>query len=314
VSRSLGTLFNLALAAISTVVVLGGAELAARRLGHYPPLYLTMSRQTCLRRSWLLGYQLIPSCTGTAGGTSFTTNGLGLRGPEVRDDGSIRILALGDSCTWGYRVREEESYPEILQRLLDRRAPGRYQLINAGVPRYTSYHGVLYLSEQGLALKPAIVLIGFQFNDQAKFGDIENRIARERLLLPVLRLEDWLVLHSRLYHWVRLKVQTGATPAQPPRVDREQYFSNLARMVRLSREHGARVALIDWNLVWSGYPLIEHSVAEQLKVPIVTYQRPRLDADVVHPTPAGNEVLARELLDALDDAGYLVADDAGEGR
>ena len=47
--------------------------------------------------------------------THFHTNGLGLRGAEICDDASIRVLAIGDSCTSGWRVADDESYPARLQ-------------------------------------------------------------------------------------------------------------------------------------------------------------------------------------------------------
>lgn len=46
----------------------------------------------------------------------------------------VRILAVGDSHTYGGGLAEEESYPARLQVELDRRSPGRYSTLNLGVP------------------------------------------------------------------------------------------------------------------------------------------------------------------------------------
>ena len=46
------------------------------------------------------------------------------------------ILAFGDSLTYGYNAKPEESYPSTLTRL------SGYTVINAGIPAETSYDGL----------------------------------------------------------------------------------------------------------------------------------------------------------------------------
>ena len=46
----------------------------------------------------------------------------------------VRILAIGDSHTFGPAVEPGEAYPGQLQRILDERAPGVYSVINVGIP------------------------------------------------------------------------------------------------------------------------------------------------------------------------------------
>src|SRR5262249_9522286 len=128
--------------------------------------FLTPNPGNCLQRDPLLSMSFRPGCDGELALTPVHTNALGLRGPEGRDDRSVRVLAAGDSCTWGWRVAENQSFPRLLERLLGEMAiQNTYQVINAGVPGYTSFQGVEYLRERGLALKPSIVLISYGFND-----------------------------------------------------------------------------------------------------------------------------------------------------
>src|SRR5262249_25252017 len=145
------------------------------------------SPDNCLQRSRLLSQEFRPHCTGSMAATNFHTNGIGLRGDEVRNDNSIRILAIGDSCTWGWQVKEDETYPSRLQQLLDLRwGTGRYQVINAGVPGHTSYQGLQFLRERGVGLQPALVLVAYGFNDASPGGDVEQLITRQARLLPLL--------------------------------------------------------------------------------------------------------------------------------
>src|SRR5262249_47490588 len=155
-----------------------------------------------------LSVELVPNCTGTLRNTAVVTNSLGLRSPEVRNDGSLRILCAGDSST--FDVTQEENYPSDLQRLLDERTgQRRYQVINAGEPGYSSHPGLLYLRERGLALHPVIVVIGYGSNDLFPVGKDEIRLRRERLMMPLLRLDDMLLPASTLYRWIRYRTATN---------------------------------------------------------------------------------------------------------
>src|SRR5262249_26556977 len=132
------------------------AEIVAQVAGlEAPGVYSFASGSTCMQRSALLGLEFMPDCDGRLAERDFHTNSLGLRGAEIRNDDSVRVLAVGDSCTFGFNMFTNETYPYALQSMLDQRhGAGNYQVINAGVPGYTSYHGLRYLEERGLELKP----------------------------------------------------------------------------------------------------------------------------------------------------------------
>ena len=92
-------------------------------------------------------------------------NSLGLRGAEcsvAKPPGTFRILVLGDSFTFGYGVREEESYAQVLERLLNRQAGAtRYEVLNAGVIGFNTFSEWHYLKKTGMAFQPDLVLVGF---------------------------------------------------------------------------------------------------------------------------------------------------------
>jgi lysophospholipase L1-like esterase len=292
----------LALAAVAFALLAG--EIAARVVGLETPAYFGTGGESCMQRSARLGVELRPGCTGTVAGTAFRTNALGLRGPEV-GHAPFSILALGDSCTWGFQVADDDTYPAVLQRLLDRRTgPGRYQVINAGVPGWTSHQGLLYLEERGVALKPDVVVAGFAFNDGFAMGDIEQELARARRLLPLLRLDDALLDDSVLYRWSRFKLAGPLRVGGTPRVTPERYRANLERLVAVAAEHHARAAFVDWNLAYlPRYRAAAQAVADEHRLPRVVYDGERVD--LVHPDRAGYVALATALLDALERAGYL---------
>lgn len=97
-------------------------------------------------------------------------NALGFRGPEIhvaKKPGSIRLICLGDSSTYGFSIsRDERTWPERLQMYLNRvGAPTPFEVINAGAPGYSSFESLVMLQFRGLALRPDIVLVYLGFND-----------------------------------------------------------------------------------------------------------------------------------------------------
>src|SRR5262245_44616915 len=253
---------------------------------------------TCVRPSALLGQEFKPLCAGTLADTVFHTNSLGLRGDEVPDDGTTRILAIGDSCTWGWGVAESDAYPTMLQRMLDYHSGGRrYTVINAGVPGFTSYQGLLYLRERGALLRPQIVLIAYGFNDQTQVGDIRELIDNNRRLLPVLRVDEALGTRSVLYRWARYKTVKPRPKGLPPRVSFDQYEANLAAIADVVRSIGARPVLLSFLRPANPYAPAEQAVADRLGIPLIRYQGPRFD--LVHPTSDGYSLLATEIYERL---------------
>jgi lysophospholipase L1-like esterase len=82
----------------------------------------------------------------------------------------VRVVAVGDSITFGWELSEDEAtYPGKLQALMDRReGSGRtVRVINAGVPRYTSEQVLRLLRERVLDLQPDLVVLCVGWNDLA---------------------------------------------------------------------------------------------------------------------------------------------------
>jgi lysophospholipase L1-like esterase len=146
------------------------------------------------------------------------TNSVGLRDvDEVNDDPDVfRILALGDSFTYGYYVHNEEAWPARLEETLNQRLEARFQVLNAGVPGFTVVDELDYLREKGLALEPDLVVIGFYTNDIFDFyPQIREYFARPVILRQTRNqtkvendLASWLSENSALYHAV-LRLRAG---------------------------------------------------------------------------------------------------------
>ncbi len=96
-------------------------------------------------------------------------NSQGFRTPEYtlahpRD--TFRILVLGDSITWGQGVRQEETFPQVLQGLLRQKCPDiHFELIGLGVRGHRLVDNLIKLLVHGQSLKPDLVLIQVCVND-----------------------------------------------------------------------------------------------------------------------------------------------------
>jgi lysophospholipase L1-like esterase len=95
-------------------------------------------------------------------------NSLGFRGPEIALDkpGDVfRVVAIGDSTTFGLEG-EECTYPAQLQKKLNEtRRAKRVEVVNAGVEGYSSTYALSLLRHRVASLHPDVVLIYVGWND-----------------------------------------------------------------------------------------------------------------------------------------------------
>lgn len=98
-----------------------------------------------------------------------TTNSLGFRGREIavpKLAGRYRIVCLGGSTTYDDGVGDDETYPVQLERILRDELPGRdIEVVNAGVPSYTSAESLANLVFRCLELQPDALLVYDNIND-----------------------------------------------------------------------------------------------------------------------------------------------------
>src|SRR5262249_55566824 len=87
--------------------------------------------------------------------------------PGAPDNGdSLQVLCFGNSITFGYGVADSETYESLLQRELERREPGRWRFLNAGVMGYNMYYERLRLRELlDRGVRPDVIVVGFCFNE-----------------------------------------------------------------------------------------------------------------------------------------------------
>ena len=156
---------SIGLSIVSTFFFLGAAELISRL--KYTPQKIDYN--------WIFEYdkdklfRLKSQHTGEYGGVEITTNADGYRDAELpltKSANAMRILALGDSVTFGHgNVLQHELYTEVLEKLLQQRLPSRkIDVVNMGCPGNSAWQEY-YDLKTGLQFQPDAVLVQYTLND-----------------------------------------------------------------------------------------------------------------------------------------------------
>jgi len=116
-----------------------------------------------------LGWKLRPGASDRWGGVEVRINERGARGPLVpyeRIAGKRRVLYLGDSVTFGYRIaRWEDTFPFLADSLVAARDSITVETVNLAVEGYSQWQEAIVMEREGARYRPDLVVIGFVLND-----------------------------------------------------------------------------------------------------------------------------------------------------
>ena len=177
----------------------------------------------------------------------------------------LKIVVLGDSLTAGSGLTKNTAFPAQLEACLQRRGH-QVRVINAGVSGDTSAGGLARL-DWTLDERPALMIIELGANDAL------------RGLEPLQTKQNLSAILSRLR---TLGIQPLLTGMKAPRNLGEEYYSKFDRLyVDLARQHNVPF-----------YPFFLAGVAGD----------PGLNqADGIHPTVAGVEVIVQRMLPLVEE-------------
>jgi lysophospholipase L1-like esterase len=204
-----------------------------------------------------------------------------------------KILFLGDSCTFGIPVNDDETFPALVQHQL----PGM-QTVNAGVPGYTAYQGRLLL--ESLPEAPAVVVITFWPNDRSSWDHLSDAEHAE-----------WIAA-ERSGNFSRLRVLRMLRKAMPggrPRLTGEEFAAEIRRMIGWCRARNSTPVVHVWP-TRQGEDVDRQEILRRIaseervllvdEVPLFrAHGRHALFADAVHATREGYALAARSVVEAL---------------
>lgn len=174
------------------------------------------------------------------------------------------IVCYGDSITAGYGVQQGESYPDDLQRHLDKRGY-RYKVVNMGTSGATTKDAVARIQEVVRA-HPAVVIVEFGGNDGLRGLRVDDTRKNLETVLTTLGAAHIKVLLA------------GITLPPNYGPDYVQAFDEVFREVASKQHPAAFVPMIYKDLV---------------------HQPGTIQVDGIHPTAKGAEILAESLMPAL---------------
>ncbi len=85
--------------------------------------------------------------------------------PRTYPPDARRILVLGDSVAFGYRLPFEATLGAQLERVLDERTGRSHRVLNGGVEGYNTRNQLAWLREHGLTQNPEAIVVAFNLND-----------------------------------------------------------------------------------------------------------------------------------------------------
>lgn len=98
------------------------------------------------------------------------------------------ILALGDSLTFGYNAKQEESYPRLLSRL------SGYKVVNAGIPAETSADGLKRLPKLLEDNSIKLLILFFGGNDIIQNVPMKNLKTNLKMMIGMAKAKKIDVL------------------------------------------------------------------------------------------------------------------------
>jgi lysophospholipase L1-like esterase len=163
IARAREWALRLALLAVSVAIVVAGLEIWLR--SYDQPWGLALVAHPGSPRL----ARLAPGTTGEIAGVPVRVNGAGYRGRDLaipKPLGVFRIAFLGDSMTFGWGVREEETFAARLEDALARSRPGRrWEVANFAMIGANTAQAAEAYTVDVARYDPDLVLLGFFMND-----------------------------------------------------------------------------------------------------------------------------------------------------
>ncbi len=189
---------------------------------------------------------------------------------QIAEPGRPRVVFVGDSTTYGYGVETRDTFVEVLDEWFP-----EADMINLGVPAYTSTQGYRVVQREALALRPSVIVFSFNFNDRRYVTKAENtddadRFADTYWALVRARTVERLFLYRAATPSLRYLAPAGPEPEEQPvaldfgftedrgpadltpdrlraRVGPEQYVRNLTSVAELARAHDIGLIFVLFN-------------------------------------------------------------------
>lgn len=264
-------------------------------------------------------------------GDFHSINTQGFRGDLIlipKPKNVFRIFVIGDSCAFGNAVKYTQAYPYYLQGLLNQ--PGNkvvYEVVNAGVPGYSSLQGLRHLVRDVLPYQPDLVIASFGWNDTLPavfYTDKQQKAPNDLVMAVSNSLQHSMVfayLDNIITSWLSKTLlslnKKYFKSKEIARVPEADFVENLSAIEALGRKTNFKVIFLNQparQLVTHHYDALTRKVSAQRNVPFVDllplfclngHSVEELFLDQNHYSPLGNQVIAKAIFDFLNERKLL---------
>jgi lysophospholipase L1-like esterase len=256
-------------------------------------------------------------------------NGFRVTSTKTEKKPKFTILTMGESTTFGWMVKDNETYPYYLAQELQKKYPST-QVINAGIPSYTSSQVLAYLKEilTKKTIHPNIILINIMWND-IWYSTIQNWHPD---ILIYQKPPEWIVFLTKHSHLFKVLQEKAAQKEENSLTDRfnkealDYYKYNIEEMIRLCKsahiplyfieppldaDHISKEGLNEFHVRYTKPFLIKmgetyfrtlKQVASSKHIPVIqqslglqNLHQKTLFLDALHPTAEGNKIMAEDI-------------------
>ena len=311
--------------AVSLFLSLGAVELGIRLFDPLGISYYEVSGE--YQRDKLADDHLIfrhkPSWEKHYGDVLVTYNERGLRDRPIlpKAEGEFRILALGDSVTFGAGVPQHEIFTTRLEQLLPGRLQRPVRVINSGVGGYNTVQEVTYFRREGITLQPDLVLLTYVGNDIEENRGPFNPWAgptsiKDRVMKLLGKLWSYRLVHHTYRYAVLSQVKAQSSNPLQGGEGWRRSMSALDELVVLCKDqHIPLIVFFRRSHPDENKPLFEDVVRHIPGFPVTDmgpWYQGLDEASLVlskvdgHPNAEGHRVMAEHMAD--DIVSYLTAD------
>jgi lysophospholipase L1-like esterase len=259
-----------------------------------------------------------------------TINDQGFRYPvdlKPKQPGEFRVIAFGDSSTQGWGVDDNSHYSAFLEKMLNRGscAKERFEVISAGVNAYPNALVAEKLKQvlEDNIVQPDIAIVAYSYNSNFEKLTKLQGAARESFLRRV----QWksIVRRSAIYNFVvegllrrlvyyklRHAIMAGtlSTMDGMEKLDMNYFDQGLEQSLELCRAHHVQMVVLllgsegqtqssemhPFQKAMLEFAGKEHVPMVNMIPVISTKDQQAMFMDPAHPTAAGHEIIAGQLL------------------
>jgi len=281
--------------------------------------------RACVDRD--VGMRTLRPGSSVEAGVPYRINALGFRDRERSIDkptGTFRIVAIGDSVTFGWGVPVEQRFTDVMERQLNQQARGgrRIEVINLSVPGYEAVEQGYLFRDVALRLDPDLIVFFFVANDVQLVP--EEVAAMRRATSPDQPVLQNVLRRSSVARWMfpnlvnLLRFQMSASTSGD-RVEHVHELQGLEKgtaaaaeiyeqAMRRTRAGKASFAVLGLE----PFPPIEKACAERdvpfrgvVPADYLSDPTMRNSATDAHPNAKAHERIAGHVIDALNEMALL---------